>query len=352
MSKLFVTPALTGALLFALTASPESFRESLLNQLKQYISPANITRAITALKWLLAIGLVRDSHAWLSELAQNNFRLSSEKHRYDWPREIAVVTGGTGGFGSLMCKELAAKGVNVMCIDIRDDLPADIKSNPKIHYFKCDVTDRQAVADMAQRIRQLHGHPSILINNAGISGDGNMLEQTQESLEKIFKLNIISHYYTVQEFFPAMARNKKGHIVTIASVASFVSPPGLVPYANTKVAALGFHEGLQHEARIFHDAPEIKFTVVHPTFAATPMAAPFMKDLEQARAKVIKPEMVSNAVVKQVLSCRGKQLIVAPGTSGVVYLRSLPYWLSNLGLKIADKPMKVSGRGHLRGEHC
>ncbi|KAF2170035.1 hypothetical protein M409DRAFT_19648 [Zasmidium cellare ATCC 36951] len=340
MSRLFVTPALTGALLFALTASPESFREPLLAQLKQYLSATNIARTITALKWLLAIGLASDAHAWLSEFAQNNFRLQSEKHRYDWPKEIAVVTGGTGGFGSLMCKELAEKGVNIMCVDIRDDLPPDMKNNPKIHYFKCDVTNRQAVADMAQQIRQRHGNPSILINNAGISGDGSMFDQTQDSLEKIFKLNVISHYYTVQEFLPAMAKNKKGHVVTIASVASFVSPPGLVPYANTKVAALSFHEGIQHETRIFHDAPEIKFTVVHPTFAATPMAAPFMDDLAAAKAKVIKPTMVSNAVVKQVLSGRGKQLIIAPGTHPVVYLRSLPYWLSNLGLKIADSPMK------------
>ncbi|KAK4626085.1 Dehydrogenase RED2 [Fulvia fulva] len=341
-TKMLLTPAVTGALLFALTASPDRFREPLLAHLKQYVSTINISRLITTLKWLVAVGLVRDVNTWLSEWAQNNFRLQSEKHRYDWPTEIALITGATGGFGSLMSKELAAKGVTIIAVDLRDDLPADMKSNPKIHYYQCDITEKQNVTDLANRVREEHGDPSILINNAGISGDGNIAEQTQDSLEKIFKINIISHYYTVQEFLPAMARNKKGHVVTIASLASFITPPGLVPYANTKVAAHGFHEGARHEARVFYNAPEIKFSVVHPTFAATPMTAAYTSDLEKAKAKIIKPEMVSNAVVKQILSGRGKQIIIAPGTSALVYLRSLPYWISNAGLQAADSGMRKS----------
>lgn len=340
-TRLAITPALTGAMLFALTAAPDSFRDPLLAKLREHLSAQTIARGITALKWLCGLGLARFANEWFSELAQNNFRLTSEKHRYDWPKEVAVITGATGGFGSLMSKELAAKGVRIVAIDIRDELPSDMKMNPKIHYFKCDVTDRKAVAQVAAKIREQHGDPSILINNAGISGDGTIFEQTPEQLEKIFKLNVISHYYTVQEFLPAMARNKKGHVVTIASVASFVSPPGLVPYANTKVAALGFHEGLQMEARIFHDAKEVKFSVVHPTFANTPMAAPFANQLAAAKAKVIEPWMVSNAVVKQILSGRGKQIIVAPGTEAVVYLRSLPIWLSQGLLQLADRNLKV-----------
>lgn len=341
MANKLLSPAVTGALLFALTAAPDRLREPLLAQLRQYISAQNVSRIVTALKWLFSLGVIRFGNERLSELAQNNFRLRSEKHRYDWPKEIAVITGATGGFGSLMSKELAAKGVTIMAIDIRDELPADMKDNHRIHYFKCDVTDRDAVAEVAQKIRNGFGNPSILINNAGISGEGSIMDQSKERLESIFKLNIISHYYTVQEFLPAMVSEKKGHVVTIASVASFLSPPGLVPYANTKVAALGFHEGLQMEARVFHDAPEIKFTVVHPTFAATPMTAPFASNLSAAKQKVIKPTMVSNAVVKQILSGRGRQLIIAPGTSAVVHLRAVPHWLSQFGLQLSDREAKV-----------
>jgi hypothetical protein len=217
-TKLALTPAVTGALLYALTRAPDGIREPILASLRQYISSKNISRAVTALKWLFGLGLAGEVNEWISELAQNNYRWRSEKHKYDWPNEIAVITGATGGFGSLMSKDLAKRGVNVMALDIRDEAPADMK-HPKIHYFKCDVTDREAVAEVARQIREKHGNPSILVNNAGISGEGPIVDQTPEQLRKIFDINVISHYYTVAEFLPNMAREKKGHVVTIASIA-------------------------------------------------------------------------------------------------------------------------------------
>lgn len=339
-AKIALTPAVTGALLFALTASPDRVREPIIAQLRQYISAANISRAITTLKWLFAAGLAGTVNEWLSELAQNNFRLRSEKHRYDWPNEIAVITGATGGFGSLMSKDLASRGVTVMALDIRDEAPADMK-HPKIHYFKCDITDREMVADVAQQIRQI-GNPSILINNAGISGEGPIVDQTKEHLRKIFDINVISHYYTVQEFLPAMVANKKGHIVTVASMASFATTAGIVPYSNTKVAALSFHEGLQTEARVFHNAPEIKFSSLHPSFASTPMVTPHLKELEQAGAQVLKPIDVSNAVIKQIMSGKGKQIILAGNLGPAVHLRSLPHWLSQAIFQLGDSRNRVS----------
>lgn len=343
MSKL-LTPAVTGAILFALTQSPDRFREPLLAQLRQYLSPENIGRLITSLKWLVAIGIVTDANKRLSEIAQNNFRLRSEKHRYHWPQEVVVITGATGGFGSLMSKEFASRGLNVMALDIRDDhdLPADMKSHPRIHYYKCNVTDREQVAEVAKKIRSEHGDPSILINNAGISSEGPILEQTEEGLRKVFDVNIISHYYTVQEFLPAMTKNKKGHVVTIASMAAFATTPGLVPYSNTKVAAWGFHEGLQQETRVFYNAPEVKFSCVHPSFAATPMVAPFQKQLEAGGARIITAESVADAVVKQVMSGRGKQIILAGNLGAAVWLRSLPLWVPLGIFQGGDKRTRVS----------
>lgn len=327
MASKLLTPTVTGALLFALTAAPQQVREPLLAQLKQYLSDLNIERTIKALKWLVAIGLIKSANNFLGELAQNNFRLSSEKHRYDWKSEIVVITGATGGFGSLMSKDFASKGLKVMALDIHDDMSTEMKGYSNIHYFKCDVTDRTAVSNVANQIRQRFGDPSILINNAGISSEGPILDQTEAGLKRVFGINIISHYYTVQEFLPAMVKNKKGHVVTIASMAAFATTPGLVPYSNTKVAAWGFHEGLQQEVRVFLNAPEIKFSCVHPSFAATPMVAPFKHQLEAGGARIITAESVSDAVVKQVMSGRGRQIILAGNLGAAVWLRSLPLWI-------------------------
>lgn len=237
-----LSPVVTGALLYALTKAPDRVRAPLLQRLRQYVSADFIRRSITVLKWLCAFGAVRNCHIFLNELAQNNFRLTCEKARYNWPKEVAVVTGAASGFGALIAKGLAAKGVNIVAVDIRDDLPQEMKGQAKIHYYHCDITDREAVMQLAETVRSAHGDPSILINNAGVAYEHSLLDASEKGLRNTYNVNIIAHYFTLQAFLPAMIAAKKGHVVALASMASFVSPPGLIPYCNTKAALLSLHE--------------------------------------------------------------------------------------------------------------
>lgn len=276
-------------------------------------------------------------HDYATQLALNNFRFSSEKARYYWPNEIALITGAAGGFGSLMSKDLAAKGVTIIAVDVAEQIPIDMQKEPRIHYYRCDITSKEAVDDLATKVRKEHGDPSILINNAGIAHNHLILDATPSSLQSIFAVNIISHYYTAQAFMPAMLKARKGHVVTIASMASFASPAEMVSYANTKSAALSFHEGLASEARTIYKVPELKFTVVHPNFAATGMIRKYQDDLKKAGVAVMDPQMVSDAAVKQILSCRGAQLII-PNDYGVIScMRSFPHWLSQSMLRLGER---------------
>ncbi|TKA79467.1 hypothetical protein B0A55_04211 [Friedmanniomyces simplex] len=334
MAKVGFNPLLTGPLWLALTA-PQT-RNQLLQFLTKYLSHTSIERATSTLKWLTVLGLTHWGNRVFNELAQNNFRLSSEAHRYDWPNEIAVVTGGTGGFGSLICKSLAAKGLTVICVDLREDLPAHLQRHANIHYFRCDITDPAAVQRLAADIRRAHGDPSLLVNNAGVAFDHHIMSASPDSLRRTFDVNIISHYYLLQAFLPAMIADKKGHVVSLASMASFVSGPGLAPYSGTKAAVLALHEGLQQECRVVHDAPEIKLTIVHPTFAATPLIKPFEAQLKRDGARILAPEVVSEAVVKQILSCTGKQIILAGRMGWLAGLRGFPQWVQQLLLRTTD----------------
>lgn len=215
-----LSPAVTGALLYALTRAPDKYRRPLLQKMAQYMSPETTARAITILKWLLGLGLARNLHVYLSDIAQNNFRIRSEKHRYDWPREIAVVTGAASGFGKLMAQDLAAKGLNVMAVDIVNELPSEMQKVDKISYYKCDLQDRQAVMELQEKIAHEHGDASILINNAGVCYEHSVLDASEKSVNNMYGVNIISHYWTLQAFMPSMIKKKKGHVVTIASSKS------------------------------------------------------------------------------------------------------------------------------------
>jgi len=347
MSKLVLSVAASGAILAALTASPEKVKEPVLQHLghlSKYITSQNVDRAILAVKGLLAFSIFGGVTEFFSELAQNDFRFSSEKSNYDWPKEVIVITGGTGGFGSLMAKDFASRGINVVLLDIADELPAALQNIPKISYFKCDITDGAAVKEVAEKIRASVGDPSVLINNAGVAhGQLSILNITERQVKQLFNVNIASHFNTVREFLPAMIEKKKGHVVTISSMAAFVCSPGLVAYSASKSAALVFHEGLQQELRTFYNAPQIKCTVVHPTFADTPMVAKFKESLNKTTAKLITPESVANAIVKQVLSGRGKQIVLNGNLPYfLTTLRAWPHYLSSLILMGANKAMKAT----------
>lgn len=96
---------------------------------------------------------------------------------------------------------------------------------------------------MASSIKADFGSPTILVNNAGIAKTFSVLDVPNDYLEKIMHINLISHWYTVKEFLPDMITGKKGHIISIASMASYTSVAGMVDYCVTKAGVMSFHEG-------------------------------------------------------------------------------------------------------------
>lgn len=343
-------PAFTGSLLFALTQAPVRLRLPILASLNKILSEEAIERIITGLKWLVTLGVLQKASAYMSELGQNNFRFRSEAHRYNWPQEIAVVTGAAGGFGRLMSQRLARKGVKVIAVDLADQLPADIRNNRKIVYYRCDITDPDAVKALGESVRAEHGNPSILINNAGIAFTHDVLSARPESLRKIFDVNIICHYYLLQAFLPAMIEQKKGHVVSISSMAAYVTPAGLSPYCATKAGVLSLHEGLGTELRTIHGAPEIKLTCVHPTFAATPMVGANADMLRKAGMRVLAPETVANAVVDQVFSGRARQIILNPPANWLSSIKGWPGWLSQGLLMLPERKVDPTKLPHGLGK--
>ncbi|KAF2864283.1 NAD(P)-binding protein [Piedraia hortae CBS 480.64] len=330
VSQLFLNPALTAPLWLILTGrAPEGITQPVLLFLRRHLSADALASITTTLKWATVLGVGKWVNDWLGRLAMNSFRLRSERHRYDWPDEVALITGATGGFGSRFARDLAAKGVKIIAVDVIESMPQDdLRNNARINYYQCDITDRDAVMKLAEEVTEVHGDVSILINNAGVACEGmEVLTCTPDILQRTYGVNLVSHYYTLQAFMPAMVRRKKGHIVTVASLASFVSPAGMAAYSSSKAAVLALHETIRTEARALHKCPEIQFTSVHPTFADTPLITRWMKELQASKVFIIDPQQVSDAVVSQILSCRGGQVFVPRYTAATKWIRGWPVWL-------------------------
>ncbi|CAG9328670.1 unnamed protein product [Blepharisma stoltei] len=188
--------------------------------------------------------------------------------------EIAFITGAASGIGKQLAKNLAALGAKVIIADInleaanalRDELNGKGYQTIAVH---CDVTNRASVSLAAETAKQQFGDPTILINNAGIVSGKSFTETSLEVMERTMKVNVISHFYTLKEFLPAMIAADKGHIVTIASAAGLSGTGGLVDYCASKFAAVGLDEALRSELRFKNS--KVKTTCVCPYFINTGM---------------------------------------------------------------------------------
>lgn len=97
-----------------------------------------------------------------------------------------------------------------------------------------------------------------MVNNAGVMHLTTVLDVSEEQIRKIFDVNIIAHFLLVKEFLPTMIERDHGHIITVASLASFVTGVRNVDYSCTKVGALAFHEGLAQELRHVYNARKVR----------------------------------------------------------------------------------------------
>lgn len=127
-------------------------------------------------------------------------------------------------------------------------------------YYKVDISSIAEISAAASQIRSEHGSPSMLINNAGVGCPFLVVDVSEEQIRRTFDVNLISNFFIVKEFLPAMIKANHGHVVTIASLASYLSISPTITYSASKAGAMAFHEGLANELIVEYDAPKVRTT--------------------------------------------------------------------------------------------
>jgi len=112
----------------------------------------------TSIAILLAAGVLYHLNAFLNRCTRNNWRLGKVGHRV---QELVLLTGGSSGIGAATTAMFAARGVEVIVLDMK--MPSiEVVQNPLVHYFCCNIGDEAELSRIAQVVKEKHGHPTTI----------------------------------------------------------------------------------------------------------------------------------------------------------------------------------------------
>ncbi|KDQ64381.1 hypothetical protein JAAARDRAFT_28003 [Jaapia argillacea MUCL 33604] len=204
---------------------------------------------------------------WYSRLYRNQASLFYGPPPLDWSEQIVVVTGGSSGIGELLANTLAVKNVTVVVLDVKPI----VTENYNITYYKCDISKWEEVEAVSKKVVEELGHPTILINNAGVVQGKLLLDLTPEDVKQTFNVNLLGQFWTLKAFLPEMIKRNCGHIVTMSSVMGMVGAAQMTDYNASKAALVSLHDSLRYELDKRYKAPSVRTTLLLAGHTHTPL---------------------------------------------------------------------------------
>ncbi len=157
----------------------------------------------------------------------------------EFKNKTVIVTGGGQGIGRAVSRVFAAEGAKVVIADIDEEAGLEnekfIKSSGlEASFIKTDVSDTASVRSMVTETLGKYNTVHILVNNAAVSGFGNIFEISTDQWDKAISVNLSGMYYCAKFCAPFMRDQKYGNIINIASTRAFMSEPDTEPYSASK----------------------------------------------------------------------------------------------------------------------
>ncbi|XP_071268262.1 dehydrogenase/reductase SDR family member 7B isoform X1 [Salvelinus alpinus] len=252
---------------------------------------------------------------------------------------VVVITGASSGLGRECVRVFhAAKARLVLCgrdgarlQDVVQELIATAADSQQQTYTPCmvifDLSDTaEMVAMAAKEILSCYGHVDVLINNAGISHRGNILETHISVQRDVMDTNYFGPIALTQALLPSMVRRHSGHVVVISSVQGKIAIPYRSAYAASKHATQAYFDCLRAEMERYN----IQVTVVSPGYIRTNLSLNAVTGdgskygvLDKTTALGREPKDVAQVVLKAVHHRSKEVLLAGPLPTLAIYIRTL-----------------------------
>jgi 3-oxoacyl-[acyl-carrier protein] reductase len=197
--------------------------------------------------------------------------------------KISIITGGANGIGRAVVERFAGEGAKVVIWDVDDDsgiqLQDDLNNQGgKTYYQHVDVSNSQEVNDAVSAVLDKWSQIDVLVNNAGILRDGQLVkfkdgevvkQMTDEMFELVININLKGVFNCTRAVVPSMISQKSGSIISASSIVGLDGNFGQTNYVATKAGVIGMTKVWARELGRYG----IRVNAIAPGFIATEILA-------------------------------------------------------------------------------
>ena len=219
----------------------------------------------------------------------------------DGEKKVALVTGASRGIGAAIARKLAEQHLTVVGTATSEAGAAAISEalgglggSGKV----LNVTDPDSVEGLIAGVREEHGAPLVLINNAGITKDNILMRMKEDEWQQVIDTNLTALYLLSKACLRGMTKARWGRIINVTSVVGSMGNAGQSNYAATKAGAEGMARSLAREL----GSRAVTVNCIAPGFIDTDMTralAEEQRDILQSQiplGRLVSPDDVAAAV--------------------------------------------------------
>ncbi|TDR73543.1 3-oxoacyl-ACP reductase FabG [Paludibacterium purpuratum] len=215
--------------------------------------------------------------------------------------KVSIITGAASGIGKATAEKFVKEGSIVAVCDVNIEAAQAVANEllaagGQAAAYRVNVTDKAEIASMVADVKQRFGRIDVLVNNAGIVKDAQLIKMTDDQFDAVIDINLKGVYNCTRAVVDTMVEQGSGVILNASSVVGLYGNFGQTNYAATKFGVIGFVKTWAKEL----GKKGIRANAVCPGFVATPILSAMPEKVIQAMEervpmrRLAQPEEIAN----------------------------------------------------------